>query len=195
MRQSTLASNWLLTFGDLLGILLALFILMYATSDQQSERLSRAVVSLAESMRQLTSGETGPVLAGLQGPYGYQITLLDRHISTVPRLRLSGPSPESLKITLKKAPLRNTLGDGLWLESLERFEVPITLTLATDSLESLGAALQDVAAFEANRKALGLEQPWRLEIGPVGSSDYAVISIDLSAEDEKDAGTAFEVGP
>ncbi|MEO0411773.1 MAG: flagellar motor protein MotB [Pseudomonadota bacterium] len=185
------ADSWLMTFGDLLGILLALFVLIYAVTDRQSENFNRAVISLATGLRDAAGRGNDAVFATLQAPFGYQTALLERNLEATPQWSLQADLPRRVTLTLEHWALEETLGDGLWLEGLERFEKPVWMRIAVPRKEDIPSATRSVTALEKMRRSLGLSQPWGIEITQDGRLRETVVTIHVGLDGETPGYKAY----
>lgn len=184
--------SWLMAFGDLLGILLALFVLMYAITDQQSQNLTRAVVSLSAGLREAIGQGNDAVVAKLQAPFGYQVALLERNLEATPQWTLKADIPTSLTLTLENWALEDALGDGLWLEGLERFEKPVWVRLTVPNKGDIPSATDSIASLESLRRSLGLSMPWGIEIVQDARLRDTVVTIEVSLDGDAAGYRAYK---
>ncbi|MEM7569566.1 MAG: flagellar motor protein MotB [Pseudomonadota bacterium] len=171
--------GWLMSFGDLLGILLALFVMIHAASDASAVRLSGAIVSLTEGL--VGEGQDDP--ADLNDPQRYTFALLSRNLEALPQWRISETESGNVTLQLQNWALENALGDGLWLESIERFKRPVWLTVSVADSADVTVAASAIAALKDMRASLGLTQPWQFSIRKVGKPTLTGVQIDIGVGD------------
>lgn len=177
------SARWMMTLGDLLAILLAMFIMIYAMNDHQSVGVGRAVISLADSLGNASGQGNVQTDPSLSGPYGYQIALLERHLEGAPHWSLKTDPSSFVSLELRRRALTDAFGDELWLESLERFDRPIWLTITVPKAAQMRLAASWADALKARRVALGLSQVWGVEIRQDPALDAPVSHITVPLED------------
>lgn len=178
--------SWMLTFADLLGIVLAMFVLIYATSDRQADDLNEAVIALTSSIVPRDNVIRALAVADVTSAAGYQTALLKKHVTAMPYWTVDTSLDTEISMQLHGQSLTNVLGEGAWLDIVERFESDVSLRVYVADEASRLAALQGAQKIAQLRASRGLRLPWTISVEPAlsASSVRADIKIPLGTNDE-----------
>lgn len=176
--------SWLVTFTDLLGLVLAMFVLIYATSDRQADALQRAIVTLKSTLFVAPNENKATIVADVMSPVGYQTALLQKYVSDLPYWRLDTADPNHLSLTLEGQSLANALGDGTWLDIVERFDRRVSMKVYYSSLSDAPAAYAAAQKLLDLRAQRGLGGTWSVSVSPSPADTTIRTHIDIASADQ-----------
>lgn len=164
VSQAALNPSWMLTFGDLLGIILATFVLIYATSDRQTPELREMIAELSAGLFVEATQDTKVVVTDIMSPVGYQKALLQKQLDSMPYWSIQDAGNGDVILSLKGRSLSAALHEGVWLDVIERFERPVSLVIEVPETAEVTTHLSGIAAIKNLRSARGLSAAWRFAV-------------------------------
>lgn len=179
--------SWMITFADLLGIVLAIFVLIYATSDRQSQKLREIMFELSAALYVEPSSSFGTIVTDVMSPIGYQKALLEKQLGAMPYWSLDEDSNANITLSLRGQSLLNALSDGVWLDIIERFERTVTLQVFTQVGAPLPPIYSGAAAVVDLRAERGLTAPWAIVVGPAAKNRQLTALVTIHNPDTIDA--------
>jgi len=183
--------SWLVTFADLLGIVLAMFVLIYATSDRHAPRLENTILSMRDALfDEKGSGRTA-VLSQNTGRLEYKTALLKKYVEAIGYWSIDDRDDRVITLELIGKPLETASGDGLWLDVIERFDVPVTLTLSGTRGSDPAMLLASAQALLDERAARGLKQPWTVYVHMTQEKTAPMRAVITLGTDQDAQGLAF----
>lgn len=188
--QPALNPSWMLTFGDLLGIILATFVLIYAASDRQTPALRDMIAELSAGLFVEASQDPRAVVTDIMSPVGYQKALLQKQLDTMPYWSLNERANGDIALALSGQRLSGALYDGVWLDVIERFNRPVSLVMTMPEKADVAPYLSGVTALNNARKARGLSAQWRIAVARAPSGTQAQTQIIIHHPD-RDAPLQF----
>ncbi|MEM6681004.1 MAG: flagellar motor protein MotB [Pseudomonadota bacterium] len=194
-RAPRASSSWLLTFADLLGIVLAMFVLVYATSDRHAQTLEKTAMSLRAALPNDSGSARRSLVTQTVSGVGYQTALLEKFITDLPAWTLRKEDDRVLKLELLNKPLAEAIGDGLWLDVVERFEVPVRLIVYAAPGADAAALLNDAQALLDARAKRGLQQPWSVIVEPDAQNQALRAAIVLVTRSQRPGIEFIEISP
>lgn len=162
--QAALMPSWMLTFGDLLGIILATFVLIYATSDRQTPELRDMIAELSAGLFVEATQDTQVVVSDIMSPVGYQKALLQKQLDSMPYWSLNDIGNGDIILSLKGRSLSQSLHDGVWLDVVERFDRSVSLVIEVPEKTDIAPYFSGITAIKNLRSARGLSAEWRFAV-------------------------------
>lgn len=176
--------SWLVTFTDLLGLVLSMFVLIYATSDRQADMLERAILTLQSTLFVQPSNAKTTIVADVMSPVGYQKALLQKYTAAMPYWTLDTADSDHLTLTLEGQSLANALGDGTWLDIVDRFERRVSMQVYFSNADDAADAFSAAQKLNDMRAGRGLDAPWSVSIGPSPANSNIRAHIDIATADQ-----------
>jgi chemotaxis protein MotB len=188
------APGWMITFADLLSLLLAFFVLMFSTMSVDERQWERLIAPISDYLRPGAPPPPGtgePPVAGRRAlESGYVSTLLEslklsdpaltgaaiEHSDDRVRLRLA-PAPAAHWITAERPPLAGLAGLAAGLD------LPLTVSVTVPPARGADAATWEIAldgagAVAAELQRLGVTRRPAVE-GAIGAGDQAEVAIEF----------------
>lgn len=137
-----ISERWLLTYADLMNLLLILFIILFSMSQIDAEKFTR----LASSLRQALGDSTAATHIGTTGTSNSLVDLESQSASTVIPEKLEDQRMEAIKNEVDKIIKENNLGEQVTVSVQER---GVEISMKDSLLFGSGSAIIEPQAKKA----------------------------------------------
>jgi flagellar motor protein MotB len=179
VRRPASQASWMITFADLLGLMLCFFVMVYA---------SRAVPERQwDDMREQVAGQfnqpttlIGSTAQPVEDEGLYLETWLQARIAEQPELNgvLVERTDRGISLRLSRSMELTVTASKLLVGVVERVDHPLLLVLPAGTVDDLNSAAEKARTFKSALVAAGLKQQVDIVLDPLSTDPALVLSLE-----------------